>query len=1118
MTAVGPAPAPAARQDAAYYLDATRVPAATFYAAACDPARPAVVEACAGAGKTWMLVSRILRALLDGAQPQEILAITFTRKAAGEMRARLQEWLSGYSLPCASHDERVLALRLRGVPAEQCERLAPELATLHERLLESGRRVQIRTFHGWFSQLLEAAPMEVLAELGLRAGVERVEDVDDLRADLFRRFHEAVSRDAALRDDYATLVREQGRTNTRKWLEAAWARRAEIELADAAGVLETSVETAGQMWPGFAGLADPAQRLRATGVQALLGRVAAALGAQAKVTPRKQGALLESALHEPDARSALAAARRALLTDDGAPRARLEAAELEAAIRVLDEIDRAARQQDACTAHARMTRLARVLLAEYAALKRSRGLADMDDLERVGLALLRDATLSGWIQERLDARVCHLLIDEFQDTSPLQWHALHAWLSAYAGAGGGASGVRPPSVFIVGDPKQSIYRFRRAEPRVFAAARNFVTGVLGGTMLECDHTRRNAPRVLAAVNSVFGAAIADGAYDGFRRHTTDVSDAQDGLWQQPCVFALPPIAREPQTARARETAPASWRDSLSTPRDRAREVLRQREARQVALAVQAMLEAQVVPTEIMVLARSRASLRRLALELQALHIPYGSPEDLSLLEQPVVRDLVALLDLLACPGHDLSLAHALKSPLFGASDDDLMWLCERARARRFAWWDALIGEREAVPATLGRAATLLLGWRQAAARMPPHDLLDRVVHEGDLRRRVAATLPAQTRQAALAAIDALLAQALTLDAGRYATVYNFVRALRKRNLRTPGAVPPQAVRLLTIHGAKGLEADVVFVMDCEPESRNPDRSSVLVDWPVQYEHPRRCAFVASESHGPASLEELLASERREREREEMNALYVAMTRARCRLVFSHTQALRPAPAAWSSRVAAHVPVVTVGPCRTPGHGLGDDVGTLVELPTRGLRGATPVFESHLLAPAESPSSEGTDAARLGRAVHRILEWAGAWPVRTSPPDLATLVSGAAREFGLDETASTSAASIATTILASDSCRQFFDTARIRWAGNEVSFGDAGEVLRVDRLVALGDAAHDRWWLLDYKLHTQPHALAPYRDQLRRYRDCVRQALPEGAVLHCGFITAAGDLIEPDLGP
>ena len=135
------------------------------------------------------------------------------------------------------------------------------------------------------------------------------------------------------------------------------------------------------------------------------------------------------------------------------------------------------------------------------------------------------------------------MIDEFQDTSPLQWHALQPWLASYAGAGGGMSGRAPLSVFIVGDPKQSIYRFRRAEPRVFAAASAFIAEALGGRRLACDHTRRNAPAVLSALNAVFASAQADDAYAGFRPHTTEVAAPGDGVW------ALPREPRPPRAAR-----------------------------------------------------------------------------------------------------------------------------------------------------------------------------------------------------------------------------------------------------------------------------------------------------------------------------------------------------------------------------------------------------------------------------------------------------------------------------------------------------------------------------------------------------------------------------------------
>jgi ATP-dependent helicase/nuclease subunit A len=131
----------------AYRIDGRVVAPETFYAAACDPRRSIVVEACAGAGKTWMLVSRILRALLDGAQPHEILALTFTRKAAGEMRARLNQWLREYSCAGAPDEARLdqlaAALRERGLDAEQARTLAPALGALQGRLLQSGRYVAI---------------------------------------------------------------------------------------------------------------------------------------------------------------------------------------------------------------------------------------------------------------------------------------------------------------------------------------------------------------------------------------------------------------------------------------------------------------------------------------------------------------------------------------------------------------------------------------------------------------------------------------------------------------------------------------------------------------------------------------------------------------------------------------------------------------------------------------------------------------------------------------------------------------------------------------------------------------------------------------------------------------
>ena len=165
--------------NAAYQLDGNAASREAFYAVACDPRRHVAVEACAGAGKTWMLVARIVRALLDGAKPQEILAITFTRKAAGEMRTRLSSWLRECSLLTPA--QAAARLVEFGLSEPQAQRRSAELIGLHEQVLASGRSVEVRTMHAWYAQLLAAAPLDLLADLGLAPGLTPVEDIDDLK-------------------------------------------------------------------------------------------------------------------------------------------------------------------------------------------------------------------------------------------------------------------------------------------------------------------------------------------------------------------------------------------------------------------------------------------------------------------------------------------------------------------------------------------------------------------------------------------------------------------------------------------------------------------------------------------------------------------------------------------------------------------------------------------------------------------------------------------------------------------------------------------------------------------------------------------------------------------------
>ena len=439
----------------AYRVAGRSATAEVFYAAACDPARSVVVEACAGAGKTWILVSRILRALLAGAEPQHILVLTFTRKAAGEMRSRLDEWLIEFSAAHSTHAARVDALRQRGLDESQAQALAPALAGLHEQLLRSGRGVEVRTFHGWFAQLMAHAPLALLDRLGLPAAYETLEDIGVLRQALFRRLHRSVQANAALRADYLMLAQRHRRTTLAQWLNAAWSRGAgggpppparpappagaggpARARADAAGTAAAAVPPAAALWSACQGLDDPAALLLSP-LAAELDALASVLGAVGKAKPDAAALGLREALASADAVNVFEQAWEALFTKDGTPRKQLGDSPLLGAVQdALQQVRQMRLQQASHEDHAAMLRLSRVLLAEYAALKRQRGLVDMADLEHVAEALLGDSELAGWVQERLDQRVRHVLIDEFQDTSPLQWQVLQGWLGSYAGAGG----------------------------------------------------------------------------------------------------------------------------------------------------------------------------------------------------------------------------------------------------------------------------------------------------------------------------------------------------------------------------------------------------------------------------------------------------------------------------------------------------------------------------------------------------------------------------------------------------------------------------------------------------------------------------------------------------------
>ena len=1080
---------------AAYEHNGQRVAREAFYAVACDPRRSVAVEACAGAGKTWMLVSRIVRALLlegEGAcEPHEILAITFTKKAAGEMRERLDQWLAQF----AGREPHQLEgeLRVRGMGAVEAAAAAPRLQGLYRRLLEGGRPVQFRTFHAWFAGLLRNAPLAVLQQLGLPANYELLEDDAEARARTWRPFFEAVTADPAALADYYALVAAHGRSQTAKALGEALTRRVEFLLSDP----ESAVQPFGAMYPALDGCAAPTDGLLGEAARRRWLARASALGREANKTPQKAAETVIDVFGagEPDAAdlsTALSRLRKAFFvaTEDRLNKNLQKYAAAQEAETELQQLCAAQAQHTAWLYQQRMTRLTRLLVGVFAQVKRTHGWVDMNDVEQAAQVLLGDTTLAGWVQERLDARIAHLLIDEFQDTNPLQWQTLHGWLSAYAGAGASA-----PSVFIVGDPKQSIYRFRRAEPQVFIAARQFVRETLEGEELNCDHTHRNAQAVVGLVNAAMGAAQAAGEFDGYRDHTTERSDEGERI-------KLPPIPRDAADAAA-DAVPAddgmlSWRDSLVTPRVLPEEQLLQKECAQAAGWVAQRIADGTPPSQIMVLARRRSRLVAMQEALRARGIPTQQPEKNELHDAPEVQDMVALIDALVSPTHDLSLARALKSPLFGIGDEALVELALRQRARPGVPWLTLLNEGDDLPEALAPVGAVLRRWQGWLAALPPHDALDAIFQEGDVLARFGAAAPVVFRQGVLANLRGLLAASLDIDGARFTTAYGLVRALRAGGVRAPVVSAPHAVQLLTVHGAKGLEADNVLLLDCDAAAPRAQTMGVLVEWKGSDRRPTRFVFVASEKTPPACAASLLEEEQRARHREELNGLYVATTRARERLVLSSVTPARASDGSWWARLEALCrPVAVDAPVSEAP--LSGAVGSfaLHEVPA-------PVLPAPPGAMTIADATRDARAAAFGQAMHRLLEWA-----TPGAPLSPAHLRAAAREFMLELAQVRMAAQLAERIRAGEGAWAW-DPNVIDWQGNEVSLVHEGDTLRIDRLVRHRESG--AWWVLDHKSAARPERDPALIAQMQRYRAAVQIASP-GVVVRVAFLTGQGALIE-----
>ncbi len=880
---------------------------------AVQPETNATVSASAGSGKTWLLVTRIIRLLLADTEPGSILALTFTRKAAAEMQMRLQERL--YQMSTA--DNETLSKLLIQSGCENTTENIKKSRVLYENLLHADFPVRLQTFHSFCQDILSHFPLEA----DITPGFELIESTALLQQQAWEALFADATRepDGELANDLDVLMQAcNGPANTRAALDSmldhrndwwAYTESTHDAAAFASDELQKFLEIDVATDPSV-NFFNKHNREQLSEFSDLL-RLSAT---KANITAADQ---LDHALQlQKYDETAFMTLVPAFFTKDMEPRSR-KASNAQAGRMGVDKeahfislhIEICATAQQVLESLKRNQtlklndtwyRAGQTYIEHYQRLKREQRVLDFADLEWNCYRLLNTADNAHWIQYKIDQRINHVLIDEFQDTNPTQWQLILPLLQEIAAG----EDERARSIFLVGDEKQSIYGFRRANPHLQQQASAWLKQTLSAIATPLDASRRSSPAIIQAVNSIFMQEEIQHVMPGYTQHATHL----DKLPGSVSLFPLCVLENDENDEDTVVERPP-LRNPLLEPRPENLNTVRALEAELIAEQIEDLIKKPVLITDrssngeavvrpidygdIMILMRNRTHVHEYESVLRERNIPFIGSQRGSLLNNQEIEDLEKLLDSLITPFNRLSIAQVLKSPVFAASDEDLITL---ARTHRDSKWHErlqLVAAELDHPHPLKRAANLLPHWRKLADTMPVHDLLDRIYAEGNIIQRYVASVPATQQQRVKANLQRFHELSLELDSGRYPSLSHFLHYLRSirehKDSRPdePASVHEQSrVSVLTIHGSKGLESPVIILADCDKKGSSKNAYSAMVDWPAGSSKPERFQLLTTKTGIDSITEQVLQKKEQAQYREELNLLYVALTRARQHLLIT----------------------------------------------------------------------------------------------------------------------------------------------------------------------------------------------------------------------------------------
>ena len=851
---------------------------------ASDPRFSAWVEASAGAGKTKILTDRVLRLLLAGVPPERILCLTFTKAAAAEMAMRITSRLSAWSLAsdAALCDD---LLRLSGKRAKQnVLELARGLFAL---VVDSAEKLQVVTIHGFCQSLLRRFPLE--AKLSPQFDV-----IDDTIAKEYLK----TARDLIIRK----AISEQNGPFSHALIELAETIN-EVELSN---LLEEIIGEQYRFREIFEGPAN--EKTLGNIIRAQLNinslEIELKIIEEISIYDSKTLAELEKAVailmsgnqsdralsneiknwlqNKKPNRESFENYKLGFLTQKGSIRTRLasvkifnehpsleqtltsEASRLTAADDKLKCFDLVSRNE-------KLAFLSQSVMQLYTENKKNNAVIDYDDLITLANKLIANDEISPWILYKLDGGIDHLLLDEAQDTNSDQWKIVETLVKEFFTEQNGIGNLGPRTLFVVGDPKQSIFSFQGADPKLFkmkqkTLKKSFELAKKPWKEVKLDISYRSSEAVLKAVDTVFEPESSE--FSCIKHHP--FRSGQAGL-----VEIWPP--EEPEDRKPR--------DFWSVPRkqmhfDEPSTRLASKIASKISSWIKSgeILESRgraIEPCDIIILLRQRGHfMEEVVNALKQKLVPVAGVDRMILTDQLAVMDLMAFGKFLLLPEDDLNLANLLKSPFLEINEDELLELCWDRGASTL--WE-ILNNKSALNSKFSETLDWLKYWLEQAHRLSTFELYSDLLNMGG-RRKLVKRIGAEAGDP----IDQFLIQILEYDRTNVPTLQGFMNWLSNGNLeikRDMEADGSNKVRIMTVHGAKGLQAPIVFM----PDTISKPNQSPKIVWSESDSNQQFPLWSPNRQDNPQMIERLREVELEIREKEYLRLLYVAMTRAEDRL-------------------------------------------------------------------------------------------------------------------------------------------------------------------------------------------------------------------------------------------